>query len=97
MKKNKARCALFGLLVVSLVMTGCLGINKKPEPIQFGDLAGVVKYTDGTPIAGAEVSIGSITAVTDENGVFGLEQVPYGNHTLVVREPLGYVSSHTCR
>lgn len=44
--------------------------------LQVFDLSGVVQASDGTPLGGATVTVGSASATTDEAGGFRIEGVP---------------------
>jgi hypothetical protein len=55
----------------------------------MGTIIGQVTDEDGNPIAGATVTVEGtdITATTNETGWYVLENVPEGDHTLVITHP----------
>lgn len=66
--------------------------NFSVNTITNGDVAGTVKASDGTVLAGAKVTISGIVekeAVSDENGEFSFSEVPQGDYTLTA-EMFGY-------
>lgn len=57
-------------------------------PPAVGSVSGtVIALKTRTPVAGAQVSIGSLTTTTAANGTFSLSQVPVGNSVLVHVDP----------
>lgn len=52
-------------------------------PPQYGSLEGhVTSNYNGSPVAGATVSIGTLSAVTDPNGYYRIDKIPYGAITV---------------
>jgi hypothetical protein len=47
-------------------------------------------YTDGwmaAMVSGAEVSVAGLTGTTEWNGIFSIEEVPYGAHEMTIVPP----------
>lgn len=58
-----------------------------PDPeLQLGTVRGQVRREKGTPISGAEVSLGEWKSTTDSNGYYEFTDVEYGSYT-----PIPYV------
>lgn len=60
--------------------------NEKSEVRDAGDIRGRVTDQAGAPLAGAMVTIEGTRygAITDDNGLFGIRNVPAGTYTLVI-------------
>jgi len=54
-------------------------------------LSGVVKDNVGNPITGAQISVGTLSALSDSNGNFALPGVPRGTIDLAVRR-IGFIA-----
>jgi hypothetical protein len=71
-----------GLLFI--IVFGCSSVpNDPPEPVRYGDVSGTV-YLEGTtePLSGVEVRIGDWPDTTAGDGVYEIDSVPEGNHSL---------------
>lgn len=69
------------LLMLAVVLGGCLSVFGPRE----AEVAGTVKYVDGTPVADATVQLGSLQATTGANGAFKFAQkVKHGTYQLTV-------------
>lgn len=57
---------------------------------QFGTVFGVVKDAKGNPIKGIQVELHSNPRVTytDQNGEYRFEEVEFGQHTIILKNPL---------
>lgn len=49
-------------------------------------VSGYVTDSQGNPVAGATVTLGDKTVVTDENGYYEFTDVPAGNHTITIKK-----------
>ena len=70
------------LLITTLLLSltaGCLFL-----PIKIADVTGVVEYSDGSAVAGADIRIAGRTARTGADGSFEIHNVPHGKHKLEV-------------
>jgi hypothetical protein len=76
----------------SVKRVGAPGEGERIVTRGAGTVRGVVRGTDGKPLAGARVAIlsGASESRTDDQGSFTLPQVPHGTHTLEARA-LGYL------
>ena len=69
--KDRTLAAWFGLLAVSVLLSGCLGGGS------LYTVVGTVTEADaGVPLWGAVVSIGSKSTTTDAFGQYELREVP---------------------
>jgi hypothetical protein len=75
-------------MLLFVVLLSACGSPGEPTPVPMATVSGVVTAAFGGPaIAGASVKIGSVTATTDANGQFELQNVPAGPVTLVASAP----------
>jgi inhibitor of cysteine peptidase len=63
-----------------------------PTPPTTGSVAGTVTGEGGAPLAGATVSIGAASAVTDATGKYALDEIQTGSVVAIARAE-GYVTS----
>lgn len=68
MLRKKRVLGAIGLLAVTVLLSGCLGLGSEVAAV-----IGTVQYEDGTPIAGATVTVRGIGALTDDDGRFELK------------------------
>jgi len=68
-----------------LMLLSCL-----TSAVPNGIIVGRVTYTDGTPVENVVLNLNntSIYGISDENGNYQLENVPYGTHAIIVK-PFG--------
>lgn len=59
----------------------------------LGTIVGLVSLVDGEALAGVEIKAGGQTAITDNRGIFTLEEVPVGTVQVLVNEP-AYTRGH---
>jgi iron complex outermembrane recepter protein len=80
----------FGLVIASAALAFWLAVPALAEA-QVGAVSGRVLTDDGSPVAGAQVSVVGTGrgAVTNVRGAFSIRNVPAGTHTLQVQS-LGY-------
>jgi len=88
--------ALAGALVVAgvLLLGGCDDddgptLPGEPATDNFGTISGVVADVAGQPLAGATVTVGEATTLTNEDGYFVRTRAPLGAVTVAVDAP-GY-------
>lgn len=83
-----------GSLPADLAATDATGVDFTVRPILPVPVGGTVLTEDGTPVPGATITIagpgGPVTAVTDSNGAYLVDQVALGQHTVTVTPPPGY-------
>ncbi|WP_318244203.1 MSCRAMM family protein [Oerskovia rustica] len=83
-----------GSLPADLAATDATGVDFTVRPILPVPVGGTVLTEDGTPVPGATITItgpgGPVTAVTDSNGAYLVDQVAVGQHTVTVTPPPGY-------
>jgi hypothetical protein len=78
-KKYRLLSVIVGLLVLAFGLSGC-GLFRKVATV-----SGTLEWVDdNTAIEGAEVLIAGLSAISDANGVFTIEKVPYGEHEIAV-------------
>jgi hypothetical protein len=65
--------------------------NAVQKLTQIGTIAGIVRETDNTPISGATITVGTLTATSNATGAYSI-QVPAGTHTVTCSAP-GYVTA----
>lgn len=77
------RYFLSGLLLIAV--SGCSGSipSDPPEPIRYGNVSGTV-YLEGTeePLSGVEVRIADRPDTTAGDGVYEIDSIPEGSHSL---------------
>lgn len=69
------------------ILTDSITLNViDPNGVPVEDLSGTLIDSDGNPLAGYTIVLHSdpITRVTDTNGKFLFEDVPFNNHTMIV-------------
>lgn len=69
------------------ILTDSITLNViDPNGVPVEDLSGTLIDSDGNPLAGYTIVLHSdpITRVTDANGKFLFEDVPFNNHTMIV-------------
>lgn len=81
MKRRKVILGTLSLVVLSILMTGCLGGLFGPK---VGIVTGEVKYEDGEAIEGAIVTIADKSGKTNASGAFSIANIKHGTHTLKV-------------
>ncbi|MBM7479270.1 carboxypeptidase-like regulatory domain-containing protein [Oerskovia jenensis] len=90
-----------GALPADLAATDASGVDFTVRPIVPVPVGGTVLTDDGTPVPGATITItgasGPITAVTDSNGTYLVDQVAVGQHTVTVTPPPGYTVDEPSR
>lgn len=83
-----------GSLPADLAATDATGVDLTVRPILPVPVGGTVLTEDGAPVPGATITItgpgGPVTAVTDSNGAYLVDQVAVGQHTVTVTPPPGY-------
>ncbi|MCK4655955.1 MAG: carboxypeptidase regulatory-like domain-containing protein, partial [candidate division Zixibacteria bacterium] len=74
---------LTGLLLIVVIGCSSNGPNDPPEPIRYGDVSGTV-YLEGTaePLSGVEVRIADRSDTTAGGGVYEIDSIPEGSHSL---------------
>ena len=65
------------------------------NPDSTHDISGTITDEEGNPIPGATVNIGGKTDVTDEDGNFGIKDVPDGYHPITITDEDGNVIGYT--
>ena len=77
------------VLIASMLVAACGEKDPGGLPVTAtATVSGVVKAaTGGAVIAGATVKIGNVTATTDANGHFEIQNLPVGNATIVTSAP----------
>jgi hypothetical protein len=90
-RTNLARFLLFSFALIFATfilpaISGCGGGGGgSASPDTTGTVRGTVTGQSGSPLSGAEVSIGSATATTDSDGKYTLSGIPGGSRTLTAK------------
>lgn len=80
-------CVLVG---VTFLLSGCVDLTAGQVNVtRTGSIMGVIVGSDGQPILGVEITVGSRTDTTDNNGVYYLENLPIGQYVLIAKK-VGY-------
>ena len=83
------------VLLAFALLLACAGdttLDQAPPPVQDTSLAGVVTGVDGIPIAGAVVTLGDRTALTEADGAFTFGALEPGADLLVAARADGFSS-----
>lgn len=80
MRRVRLMVGLIGLVALSLVVSGCLNLFAP----KVGEVRGKVTYASGTPIADAEVKLGTAVAKTNAQGEFAFLNIKHGTYDLSV-------------
>lgn len=96
------RPTLIALIVVVAILPGCSGASENPGPLDeagpTGAVAGRVVTDEQTPVANATVTVLDAAGTTlregatDDAGRFRLDEVPAGDHRLIV-EKTGFLET----
>jgi DNA repair exonuclease SbcCD ATPase subunit len=71
------------LVAISLAGPGIVVVGAEGPDLGYGTISGTVREIDGiTPISGATVIADNLEAITNENGVYLIENVPVGSYTV---------------
>ena len=80
-------CVLVG---VTFLLSGCIDLTAGQVTVtRTGSIMGTILDSGGQLILGVDVSVGSRTDTTDNNGGYFLENLPIGEYVLVARK-VGY-------
>lgn len=87
MSKLLMACVLVG---VTFLLSGCTDLTAGQVTVtRTGSIMGTILDSGGQLILGVDVSVGSRTDTTDNNGGYFLENLPIGEYVLVARK-VGY-------
>lgn len=74
-----------GFILGSAVIGGVIFLSTRGgthPPGEKGALAGIVTDQDGQPLDGVSVSLSGFSTVTNQNGIYYIEDIPVGNYTI---------------
>ncbi len=84
----------FAFIILFILVDGCQkydnNVNTPPVSTQTGNINGTVFTSGGKTLYGATISVGNITAYSDEKGAYYLKNVPVGSNVLVNFKLDGY-------
>ncbi|MFW5866663.1 MAG: hypothetical protein ACOCX2_02530 [Armatimonadota bacterium] len=81
--------ALISLAAATMILAGCGGGGDGGgTTATTGSICGTIEYAaTGEPLGGIGVSVGNISATTNDSGEFTLRRVPTGERTLEIDIP----------
>jgi len=80
-------CVLVG---VTFLLSGCVDLTAGQVNVtRTGSIMGIIVDSDGQSILGVDITVGSRTDTTDNNGAYSLENLQIGQYVLIAKK-VGY-------